>query len=196
MENKKTLTNVRPKMRTRMGNFKILGTVLFVALFAAFFTSCSKDTIKDQPGSLTSMGNYIAGTIPADLEDTVVINPEVVVNFKSITNSSVVSSAKIFLKQGTTLISGTVTISGTTATFTPSADLLPETRYIATVRTEKSERSGSFGDDDDDDDDDDGEDGDDYDSDNEHSWSFTTGKGRRNAPRVVSVIPVNSQCSY
>jgi hypothetical protein len=175
MRIKFSLARVMPKLRTSMGRTGISGAALFVFMMAVFIASCSKDIGKDQTDTLQTPA-AIAGTVPTDLADTVVINPVITVNLKSGTPESVVAASTITLKMGTTLVSGTVNHAGNSVSFTPAADLIPDTRYTARfVMKIKKEGSGD---------------------DNEHSWSFTTGRHRRNnAPTVISVVPANNAAS-
>jgi hypothetical protein len=83
-----------------------------------------------------------------------------------------VSATVITLQQGEVSVPGKVSVAGTTATFTPSADLKPNTVYTATVK--KTLKSGSL-----------------HESDS-HSWSFRTGHDRDHGTTlsVVSVLPL------
>lgn len=76
-------------------------------------------------------------------------------------------------QEGTISVPGTVSYSGKTATFKPTADLKSDTRYTATIKSNLKSTS----------------------EDGEHSWTFTTGKGRKgdgnsNALSIVSVLPL------
>ncbi len=179
MKNEIILETDSPKMRTIVGHLGKFGTALYITLLAVFIAGCTKDVPNDLTAGDPLSSATIAATIPADLADTVVINPVVAVTFKSAVTPSEVSASTITLMDGTTPVQGKISVSGNMATFTPIADLKPDTKYIATVKS--SLKSGSV----------DGK------SDhNEHSWSFRTGKHRRaNAPTVVSVLPLNSAIS-
>jgi len=179
MKNEIILETDTPKMRTIVGHLGKFGTALYITLLAVFIAGCAKEGPLDPSAANSLAIAFISATIPADLADTVVINPVVAVTFKSAVTPSEVSASTITLMDGTTPVQGKVSVSGSTATFTPIADLKPDTKYIATVKS--SLKSGSV----------DGK------SDhNEHSWSFRTGNHRRaNAPTVVSVLPLNSAIS-
>lgn len=169
----------RPKMRTRIGFMEKFGTALYITLLAVFIAGCAKEGPVDPSAANSLADASISATIPADLADTVVINPVVAVTFKSTVNPTDVSASTITLTDGTTTVQGSVSVSGSTATFTPLADLKADTKYIATVKT--TLKSGSV------------EGKGDH---KEHSWTFKTGKNRRaNAPTVVSVLPLNSATS-
>lgn len=163
-----------PKMRKNKLYFKFLVTASI--LVAVFITSCTKEIIKDQSVAdpiLTPLTASIAETIPANQADTVVVNPIVAVTFKSTASATEVSNSTLILKEGTIPVSGTVSNTGSTISFTPSADLKPDTKYTATITslTKGSSVVGS----------------------GDHSWSFTTGKNRQNnSLSVVSVTPLKS----
>ena len=166
-----------PKMRKNMNYFGRVGSALSIVLLAVFISGCAKEVVKDQSLADPGKSTIIAETYPADLADTVVINPVVAVNFKTTADSSDVSASTLTLKEGTISVQGTVSHSGTTATFTPSADLKPSTIYTATIKTNLKSTSDDGG----------------------HSWTFTTGKGRRdngnNALSIVSVFPLKNATS-
>src|SRR5665647_1660302 len=179
MEDKIFLVTERPIMRKGIGSFRKFGAALSIILMAVFIAGCSKEGPVDPSAANPLADASISATIPADLADTVVINPVVAVTFKSAVTPADVSASTITLMEGTTSVQGKVSVSGNTATFTPIADLKPDTRYVATVKT--SLKSGSV---------------DGKSDQREHSWSFRTGKHRRaNAPVVVSVLPLNSATS-
>ena len=166
-----------PKMRKNMNYFGRVGSALSIVLLAVFISGCAKEVVKDQSLADPGKSTIIAETYPADLADTVVINPVVAVNFKTTADSSDVSASTLTLKEGTISVQGTVSHSGTTATFTPSADLKPSTIYTATIKTNLKSTSDDGG----------------------HSWTFTTGKSRRdngnNALSIVSVFPLKNATS-
>ena len=172
MKNKLFFSGVNPGLRKNMGYFRIFSTAWYLLLMAAFVAGCAKDVATD-PGALPPAATaLIAATIPANLADTVPINPVVAVTFKSAVTASEISTTTITLKQGSTAVAGTMTTSGSTASFTPKGDLNPETTYTATVKTMHSD--GSHRDEDD------------------HSWSFRTGKHRSgNSVSVASTFPLD-----
>jgi len=169
----------RPKMRTSIGFMGKFGTALYITLLAVFVAGCAKEGPVDPSAANPLADASISATIPADLADTVVINPVVAVTFDSTVNPTDVSASTITLTDGTAAVQGSVSVSGNTATFTPLADLKADTRYTATVKTTlKSGSSDGKG------------------NNKEHSWSFKTGKHRRaNALTVVSVLPLNNATS-
>ncbi len=165
------LNRENPETRKNMRYFLIFGTAFKIVLLALFLAGCAKEVDKNQPVADNQLAANIVGTFPSNLADTAYINSVVTVTFKSTTNPADVTASMITLKQGTTSVQGTVSYSGTTAMFTPADDLMPDTRYTATIKSKlKSDSDGS-----------------------EQSWSFTTGKHRHeNVLSIVSVLPLNS----
>jgi hypothetical protein len=150
--------------------------IIFAAVFIlslAFFTSgCSKSIVYD-PAIGDPLKANIELTVPANLADSVFVDPVVSVTFKPDLDPDVVTSTAISLKKGTVVVPGTVAVSGATASFTTAADLLPESEYTATVKTIPVAGSGSS-------------------STHEYSWRFRTGKKHRiSSLAVVSVSPAD-----
>lgn len=165
-----------PKMRNNKVYFGILIATAII-LLAVFFTSCTKEVVKDPGTGTSNQTAALVETFPANLADTVAINPIVSASLKSALSPSDVSESTITLKQGTVDVQGTVSHSGTIATFTPSTDLMPETKYTATITVVKKSSEKL-----------------------EHTWSFTTGKVRHdevadNSLSIVSVNPRNNAVS-
>ena len=160
-----------PKIRKNKVYFRFFGTAIPIVLLAVLINGCAKEVYKDQPISDPALNASIAETFPVSQADTVVINPVIAVTFTSNTSAADLSSSTLLLKEGTIPVSGSVTTSGATISFTPTADLKPETNYTATLKFSKNSNNGS----------------------GEHSWSFKTGKHRQNKSlSVVSVIPLKS----
>jgi hypothetical protein len=179
MKDKIFLDADKPKMRKSISNLGKFRTALYVILLAVFAASCAKEVVSDQTAANPLSTAVIAETLPVNLADTVAINPVVAVTFQSTVNPTDVSASTITLLEGTTPVQGTVSVSSNTATFTPTADLKPNTSYTATVKT--TLKGGSL---------------DNKGHENEHSWSFKTGTHRRaNSLSVVSVLPLNSAVS-
>ena len=153
--------------------FGIPGIAINFILLAVFISGCTKEVVKDQSSEGIPMDAAIAETYPANLADTVDINPVVAVTFVSTVSPTDVSASTLILKEGTIPVPGTVSTIGTTINFIPSSDLKPETKYTATIKSRKEGSSDNNKD--------------------EHSWSFTTGKHRHsNALSLVSVFPLKS----
>ena len=157
---------------------KILKNLLSTLAIASvvLMTSCTtdEDTIGATQSDVNLEAAGLAKTFPANLADTVAVNPLIVVNFKSTAIPSEVAASELSLKQGTVPVSGTVTFSGTTATFRPVGYLAPDTQFTATIKTNLKDGSSK-------------------DNEKEHSWTFRTGNHHHQKSfSVVSVTPLNS----
>ena len=156
---------------------KLLKNLLATLAIASvvLMSSCTSDegiTTNQSDVNLDAAG--LTETFPANLADTVAVNPLIVVNFKSTANPAEVSASILSLKQGTTSIPGTVTFSGTTAIFKPETYLAPNSQFTATIVTNLKDGSSK-------------------DHETEHSWTFRTGNHHhQKAFSVVSVTPLNS----
>ncbi len=166
------LERENPKMRKSKDYFGIFGTALKILFLAVFISGCAKEVETNQSGIDSSLVAVIAEIYPANLADTVVIDPVVEVTFNSSVNSADVLASTLTLKSGTISVPGTVSHSDKKAAFKPSADLKPDTKYTATFISHKEGGSKN---------------------DKEHSWSFTTGRKRHeNVGPVVSVSPLDN----
>ena len=114
----------------------------------------------------------VISTDPANGATNVSLNKIITANFSVAMDPTSINSTTFLLKQGTTSVSGTVTYSGITATFTPSAALLPNTVYTATITTGAKDPFGNA-------------------LANNYVWSFTTGIPDIIPPTVIATDPVN-----
>jgi len=147
-----------------------------VAVSAIVIYSCSKNKFYD-PSIGDPLKVAIAAIVPSNLADSVFLDPVVSVTFKSDVDPAVVASSSITVKNGTSLVNGTMSLSDTTASFLTESDLVPETDYTATVKTDHQITSGNS-------------------AVNEYSWKFRTGKKHRiSSLAVVSVSPSNNSTS-
>jgi hypothetical protein len=168
----------------------VLGVVTYTGTTASFTPSSPlepttnyygtiKTSVKDLNGNAlqvdyewafsTSTIPAVTSTTPLNLATNVALNQVISYNFSEPMNAASITAASTFtLKQGTTLIAGSVTYSGTLGTFTPTANLLPNTLYTATISTDaKSLIVNSIA--------------------SNYVWTFTTSK----IPTVLSTDPVN-----
>lgn len=104
-------------------------------------------------------------TEPADLATNVPANQTVTANFSENLNGSTVNTSSFTLMNGNESVVGIVSYEGITATFNPSADLLPDTEYTATLTTDIQDLAGNS-------------------MENEFSWTFTTGTNTVGQPMV------------
>jgi hypothetical protein len=165
---------VQPEVHNNRPSPGIWMIAFYIVVITVLTSGCAHEEagMNNLPGGTQPITNAIAEIYPADKANTVAVNPIISVTLKSAQDTAVLKSATLTLQEGTTSITGTVSYSGATINFTPSADLKPETQYTATIRTSPGENK-SKGD--------------------EHSWTFTTGKGRDDSAKlaVVSVTPVD-----
>jgi hypothetical protein len=149
----------------------LLRPIFFMMIMTLFASSCKKegDPVNSEADQLMSAG--INEVIPANLADSVAVNPVVSVTFLPGTDPSKISTATFTLKNGSSSVPGKTTISGTTASFTPTTDLTPGTEYTASVKIGQASASkGSHG--------------------SEYTWKFKTGKHHHNSSlSVVSTDP-------
>ena len=75
----------------------------------------------------------IISTNPVNLTTGVVLNKVVTATFSVPMDPSTITGTNFTLYRGTTQVNGVVTYANSVAYFTPSADLLPNTEYTATV---------------------------------------------------------------
>lgn len=162
----------KSKTRKRSGHNGISFLSVFILSMALFIGGCSKNSVYD-PAIGDPLKANIELIVPANLADSVFVDPVVSVTFKQGIDPDVVSSTAITLKKGTVTVPGTLAFSGTTASFTTITDLLPETEYTATVTTLPVTGSASN-------------------ATHEYSWRFKTGKRHRiSSLAVVSVSPAD-----
>ena len=116
----------------------------------------------------------VTSTDPINAATAVVLNKKIAATFSKAMNPSTISATTFVLKQGTTAVLGSVTYSGTTAIFSPSANLISNTTYIATITTGAHDIAGNT-------------------LVNDYSWTFTTGSSSDiTPPTVISTDPNNA----
>ena len=94
------------------------------------------------------------------------VNTIVAAGFSEPMDPSTINTSTFLLETNGTPVSGTVTWVGTTATFTPDADLDPNTTYTATITTGATDLAGNP-------------------IASDHEWSFTTGSTEAQGPAPV-----------
>lgn len=165
------LPNSQFRIQNSKRSFGLIAIVWTFISMTALISSCSKEGIKDTVIPTSSPADLISETLPANLSETVPLNPAISVTFKSGTIPAEISSTSITLNNGTIPVAGTTVITGTKAVFTPIADLNPETTYTATVKT--VHKNGST------------------EQESSHSWNFKTGDHKNPTFSVVSTIPAD-----
>jgi len=122
---------------TGIGHLKILLAAIILLIFAA---GCKKVT---ETNGLVGVCPKVISTIPVDTATGVSVSTTVSATFNEIMDSTTLNTLTFTLKQGLTPIAGWVTYSGMTATFTPSANLAPNTMFTATITTGAKDPSGN-----------------------------------------------------
>jgi methionine-rich copper-binding protein CopC len=77
----------------------------------------------------------ITSSDPINNATGVVFNKAIAVTFAGAMDPLTINATTFTIKQGTTAVAGTVTYAGNVATFTPSASLIPNQIYTATITT-------------------------------------------------------------
>ena len=104
----------------------------------------------------------------------VAINGKISAKFSTVMDPSSVTGERFILQQGTSAVAGTVTYTDSTAVFTPTANLLPNTVYTATIKAGVKDTSGKN-------------------PISDYVWSFTTGAiPDTTKPTVTLTDPANS----
>jgi hypothetical protein len=85
----------------------------------------------------------VIATDPVNAATGVALTKKLAAMFSEAMNPLTINATTFLLKYGTTAVTGTVTYIGTTATFTPSANLLPNTLYTATITTGAQDPAGN-----------------------------------------------------
>lgn len=134
-----------------------------VALASNFIWSFTTGTTAD------SSAPMVTSTDPANAATGVVLNKKIAATFSDAMDPLTLSTASYRLTgPGATPVAGSVAYVGTTATFTPSADLAPNTSYSAMVTTGATDLAGNA-------------------LAANYVWSFTTGTTRdTTAPLVIA----------
>jgi hypothetical protein len=116
-----------------------LGWLMLLNL-AILATGCMKVT---EVTGITGVCPMVISTDPTDSATGIDLNKTINASFNEAMNPSTINATTFTLFQGTTPISGTVTYTGITATFTPSANLVSNTTYTATISTGSKDPAGN-----------------------------------------------------
>ena len=115
----------------------------------------------------------VISTDPANGDTAVVLNKKISATFSEVMNPLTITTTTFLLKQGATVITGTVSYTGITAVFTPSANLVANTIYTATVTNGVQDLAGNP-------------------MTADYVWTFKTGASTDIVPPIViSTDPVN-----
>lgn len=119
-------------------------------LYTATITNSVKNTLgtaiaSNYVWSFTT-GTFIAPTViatdPINNATAVVLNKTITATFSTAMNPLTITSTSFTLKEGTNNITGSVSYLGLTATFNPTAALLPNKIYTATITTSAQNVAG------------------------------------------------------
>ncbi|WP_170234052.1 Ig-like domain-containing protein [Segetibacter aerophilus] len=165
--------------------FSPLGNLLPNTTYTATITTIAKDIagnslVGSYVWSFTTgiLADVIAptviSTVPANAATGVAFNTKVSATFSEAMDPSTLNATTFTVQQGTTAITGFVTYVGTTATFSPSANLLPNSVYTGTITTGAKDLAGNS-------------------LATNYTWSFTTGAAADIVrPTVISTDPANN----
>lgn len=132
---------------------------------------CKKDI---EEAGTTGLCPIVVSTAPVNTATAVPITTRVDATFNEAMNPSTINTLTFTLAKGTTPIAGVISYSGLTASFLPTASLLPNTTYTATVMAGVKDVAGNA-------------------MISNYVWTFTTGAGPDViAPVVTSTDPVNA----
>ena len=144
------------------------------------YTGTVATTVKDVTGNALQVdykwtfttvgatGPTVIATDPLNLATSVALNKSLVATFNVPMDPLTITATTFTLKQGVTAVTGTISYSGTTATFKPTAALLSNTTYSATITTGAKDTNGVA-------------------LASNYVWTFTTVAG----PTVISTDPIN-----
>ncbi|MGM1054474.1 MAG: InlB B-repeat-containing protein [Bacteroidota bacterium] len=114
-------------------NFKKLhltSALAFAFAMVLLITGCSKDDVDE----IVGVCPIVLSTVPEDGDINVPLDQVITATFNEGVDPATINE-QTFTVDGSSSVAGTVTYSGTTASFTPSADLEPNTTYTAIVTT-------------------------------------------------------------
>lgn len=158
-------------MRTSKGYSHILGKWFILTLLVLFAAGCKKVT---EEAGLIGVCPKVISTSPSDTATGVGLTTKLDATFNEVMDPSTLNTATFTVQQGTTGIAGVVTYTGSTATFTPTANLAPNTSYTGTIVAGVKDPAGNA-------------------MIANYVWSFKTGAGPDIlAPYVTSTDPLNA----
>jgi hypothetical protein len=145
---------------------KNLLVTLAIAL-VTLITGCAKDDFQETIGVCPK----VIATNPINSATGVPLNQVITVAFNENINPSTITQSS-FTITGTSAIVGLITYSGVTATFTPTANLTPNTTYIGKVTTAVKDLNGNA-------------------LQEDYVWTFSTGATLQ--PLVISTSPTTNE---
>lgn len=169
-----SLQKEKTLMRTCKAYSHIFNKWFILLLLVVFAAGCKKVT--EEPG-LKGVCPTVTSTNPADTASGVSLNKAVEATFNEAMNPSTINTLTFTITSGTTPIAGVITYAGSTATFSPTNNFLPNTKYTGTVTSGVKDPAGNA-------------------MISNYVWNFTTGAGPDvKAPTVISTDPANAAVS-
>jgi methionine-rich copper-binding protein CopC len=142
----------------------LAGNAMAVAKTWTFTTGATADTTAP----------IVSSTVPADGATGIAVNANITATFSEAIDAATISTATFTLRQAAAIVAGSVSYVGNTATFDPTASLLANTLYTATLTTGVKDLSGNA-------------------LVATTTWSFTTGAAAdTSAPTVSSTLPADA----
>ena len=161
-------------MRTRKVYSHMFNKLFMLLVVVIFATGCKK--ITEEPG-LLGVCPRVSSTNPVDTASGVSLNKTIDAIFNEAMNPATINSLTFTITKGTTPIAGVITYAGTTATFSPTNNFLPGTKYTGTITSGVKDPAGNS-------------------MVSDYVWNFTTGAGPDiTAPTVISTDPANAATS-
>src|SRR6478672_5679367 len=143
----------------------LLATITIVLV--ALITGCATDDFQETSSSCP----VVIATNPTDGATNVPLNQIITVTFNEEMNPSTINQAS-FTVSGPTALPGVITYSGTTATFTPNANLTPNTTYMGRISTAVKDLNGNA-------------------LQMDYVWTFSTGASLQ--PLVIATSPTSNE---
>lgn len=139
--------------------------LIMTLLVVVFLEGCKKD---DDP----IVRPVVVSTDPVNKAMNVAINNNIAATFSVALSPFTITTNNFTVKQGSTVVEGTVDYTGMTATFNPTANLVANALYTATISGVKNLAGATIS--------------------KDFVWSFTTGDVPDITPPTITVNPVNS----
>jgi Ice-binding-like/Bacterial Ig-like domain len=114
---------------------KLKFLTIIAMLLVVSLAGCKKD---DDPG----LRPTVLATDPISSAVNKAVNSKISATFSVAMDPSTITGSTFILKQGDASIAGAVAYTGTTASFTPTANLAPNTVFTATITTGANDISG------------------------------------------------------
>jgi len=159
-------------LTTCKGYSAIFNTKWFVFLLLVVLGGgCKK--ITEEAGAI-GLCPEVVSTNPVDTASGIALSKTIDAVFNEAMDPSTINASTFTLKQGSTSISGSVSYTGMTASFAPSANLLANTNYTATITTGSQDPAGNA-------------------LIKDYIWNFKTGPTPDvTPPTVISTDPLNA----